>query len=225
MEAAKQPAPTATPRLAAATASAGAGRVPQQPAAPTTTPRLPQAAGAELLPPKKILVAAPPSMPRRPAKAGAQTSRAPVAPLAAARAAPSGSLTAREPGLKLGLKLPAHRGEFSDTEQLRKEALLKAAETQCSAIETTGMFVGGEMVARNAALLRSHGITHILNMAGGTIPNFLAAAHGAEFAYMTLYLTDGGDTAGDDFRAALPRVLEWLHSALAPPRSAKVLVH
>ena len=74
MEAAKQPAPTATPRLpvgAAATACAGAGRVPQQPAAPTTTPRLPQAAGAELLPPKKILVAAPPSMPRRPAKAGA----------------------------------------------------------------------------------------------------------------------------------------------------------
>ena len=31
--------------------------------------------------------------------------------------------------------------------------------------------------------------------------------------------------AGEDFRSALPNVLEWLHAALTPPTSAKVLVH
>lgn len=176
---------------------------------------------AQTVPPRKM-IAQPPSGGRKPpAAGGASTDRA--APAAASRlGAGRGSFTAREPGVKLGLKLPAHSGEFSDAEQTRKESILKASEGECTAIESTGMYVGGEMVARNASMLRSHKITHVLNMAGVTIPNFLEADG---FDYLTVYLHDGGDTAAEDFRLALPRILEWLDGALKPPSSARILVH
>ena len=182
--------------------------------------------------PRKM-VAQPPGGGRKPPAAGAaSTARAAVASSSSsastAAAAPAGigagrrSFTAREPGVKLGLKLPAHIGEFSDAEQTRKESILKASEGECTAIESTGMYVGGEMVARNASLLRSHKITHVLNMAGVTVPNFLEADG---FDYLTLYMHDGGDTAAEDFRSALPRILEWLDAALNAPAPARILVH
>ena len=59
-------------------------------------------------------------------------------------------------------------------------------------------------------------------MAGVTIPNFL---EGEGFNYLTLYMHDGGDTAAEDFRSVLPRLLEWLDGALKPPTSARILVH
>jgi hypothetical protein len=161
------------------------------------------------------------------AAGGASTARGAVSTSSSAAASAAlgawrGSFTAREPGVKLGLKLPTHSGEFSDAEQTRKESILKASEGECTAIESTGMYVGGEMVARNASLLRSHKITHVLNMAGVTVPNFLEADG---FEYLTLYMHDGGDTAAEDFRSALPRILEWLDAALKPPARARILVH
>lgn len=167
------------------------------------------------------MVAQPPSAGCKPlATGGSSTARALSA--ASGFGATRGSFTAREPGVKLGLKLPAHSGEFSDAEQTRKESILKASEGECTAIASTGLYVGGEMVARNLSLLRSRKITHVLNMAGVTIPNFL---EGEGFHYLTLYMHDGGDTAGEDFRSALPRILEWLDGALNPPTSARILVH
>ena len=82
---------------------------------------------AHTVPPRKM-IAQPPSGGRKPpAAGGASTDRA--VPAAAPRlGAGRGSFTAREPGVKLGLKLPAHSGEFSDAEQTRKESILKASE-------------------------------------------------------------------------------------------------
>lgn len=211
-----------TPRLPAATGAAAAAALPAQKPAPPTSP-------------KQTLAAKPPASPRgstsqKPSLGlGAMTARVPasstISATAGAASAPRGCLTARETARsKLGLQLPARNGEFSDAEQTAKESKLKLAEGECTRIGDTGMFIGGEMVARDAALLNSHKITHVLNMAGVIIPNFHEKP-GAIFKYCTLYLHDGGEHAGEDFRSALPNVLEWLDAALRPPTSAKVLVH
>ena len=50
-------------------------------------------------------------------------------------------------------------------------------------------------MARDASLLQSHKITHVLNMAGIIIPNFHEKKKGSGFSYCTLYLHDGGDVS------------------------------
>ena len=92
------------------------------------------------------------------------------------------------PRLSLPASLTARTGDFSDREQTRKELLLKAAETECTAIGETGFYVGGEMVAKNLAQLRSCGVTHVSNAAGLTVPDY----HAGTLQYLTFHMTDGG---------------------------------
>jgi hypothetical protein len=135
-------------------------------------------------------------------------------------------------------------GMFSDAEQTRKEALLKAAEKECTAIGTSGLHIGGEAVAQDLARLRAAGITHVVNAAGLTIPNYFESngdgtykqgqepggsgdrGGGSGLRYLTFHLTDGGarrgadQDCGEDLRAVLPSFCEWVEAALTPPAAA-----
>ena len=64
----------------------------------------------------------------------------------------------------------------------RKEKLVRF-EKECSQVGD-GLYVGGEVVAKNKEILKGHGITHVVNCVGFLYP----AYYEDEFRYQTLYL-------------------------------------
>lgn len=69
--------------------------------------------------------------------------------------------------------------------QLKQEKLAKY-EVLCSEV-SPGVCISGEKVAGNRALLKSSGITHIINCVGMLVPNYFES----DFTYFTLYLRGG----------------------------------
>ena len=87
------------------------------------------------------------------------------------------------PGLSLQLPLPNPDGDPTETE--RKSIKVAKFAELCSEM-LPFLFVGGERVARDGPLLRSHGITHVLNCAGDAFPNF-HEAKGIEYTRFFFY--------------------------------------
>ena len=80
-----------------------------------------------------------------------------------------------------------------------------------------GLFIAGYSSATDWALLKAHGVTHILNLVGTEkCPNL----YEEEFNYFSIRMADSGRT---DLTAALPLALEFIRSALQA--AGTVLVH
>ena len=56
-------------------------------------------------------------------------------------------------------------------------------EKKCSEV-APGICLGGELVARDKAILQEHGVTHVVNCVGMVCP----ACFPEDFTYLTLYL-------------------------------------
>lgn len=80
------------------------------------------------------------------------------------------------------------------------------------------MFLGGDRVARDKALLKRHGVTHVLNCAGPACNNH----HPEDFAYKTLWLSDAPQ---EDLLCVLYDALDFLEEAMSEARDHRVFVH
>ncbi|KAJ1458852.1 hypothetical protein M885DRAFT_512700 [Pelagophyceae sp. CCMP2097] len=81
----------------------------------------------------------------------------------------------------------------SDDRFAKKESTLKREKLEryagtCSEVLPKFLYVGGEIVARDADILAAHGITHVLNAAGCSVPS----AFPNRFEYLTLEMHDDG---------------------------------
>jgi hypothetical protein len=100
-------------------------------------------------------------------------------------------------------------------EDKRKKEKLAYFDKVCSEI-TSSMFLGSQTIAMDENALREHGITHIVNCAGGICNNY----HPSTFNYKTLYLGDGHT---EDINCMFYDVIEFIEDA--HKRQGKVFVH
>jgi hypothetical protein len=125
---------------------------------------------------------------------------------------PPPPLALRLPAKDLDTPLPA---AAKSEEQLKGEKLEKYRFV-CSQI-LPYLFVSGEEVATNCALLKSHGITHVVNCAGITVPNLFPQ----DFMYLKLNLLDSKD---EDLSCFIYEVISFIEEARRRPDS-RILVH
>lgn len=88
-------------------------------------------------------------------------------------------------------------------------------ERRCSEI-VDGLFLGGDLVAKNREQLREHGITHVVNCVGFLYGEYFKD----ELTYKTVYLQD---TPSEDILCVLHDVLEFIDKARS--ENGRVLVH
>ena len=81
---------------------------------------------------------------------------------------------------------------------------------------TSDLFISGQIVASDSALLHRHGITHIVNACGAVCDNCFPG----EFSYFRLYLQDKGS---EDVLCILYDVFDFIRSARAG--GGKALIH
>ncbi|XP_073013410.1 protein-tyrosine-phosphatase MKP1-like [Typha latifolia] len=81
------------------------------------------------------------------------------------------------------------------------------------------VFIGSEAAARDRAVLRRHGITHVLNCVGDSCPDYFRGD--GDLVYQTLWLHD---SPGEDLAAVLYDAFDFLESAAAAP-GGRALVH
>ena len=99
--------------------------------------------------------------------------------------------------------------------QLKKERL-RWFDSQCSEL-APGLCVGSDQVARDLALLRSRGVTHVLNCNGYACGEYHA---GEGLEYKTLFLYDSPQ---EDISRVLYDCYAWIEGVLA--RGGAVFVH
>ena len=85
----------------------------------------------------------------------------------------------------------------------------------CTLITPT-LYIGGQIVASDLALLRQHGITHVVNACGAVCDNYFPD----DFSYYRLYLQDKGS---EDVLCILYEVFHFVAAARAA--GGKVLIH
>jgi len=79
-----------------------------------------------------------------------------------------------------------------------------------------GLFVAGDIIARDKALLKSKGVTHIVNCAGNVCGNY----HPEDFHYLSYFLKDSNT---ENIECVFYESTQFIDSALAA--GGKVLVH
>eukprot|EP00300_Choanocystis_sp_HF-7_P012036 c17719_g1_i1.p1 GENE.c17719_g1_i1~~c17719_g1_i1.p1 ORF type:complete len:425 (-),score=92.10 c17719_g1_i1:537-1811(-) len=97
----------------------------------------------------------------------------------------------------------------------QKQQKLDENSLQCHEI-TPEIFLSGYVVAQNKALLKQHGITHILNVAGGNCAN----CHPNDFTYLVLFLNDNSQT---DIECVFYDIIDFLKKGTTGGN--KTLVH
>jgi hypothetical protein len=78
------------------------------------------------------------------------------------------------------------------------------------------LFLGSDAVARNLKLLKSSGVTHVVNCAAHICSNYFED----EFTYRTMWLTD---TPGEDMMTVLYDSLDFIDDAITS--GGRVFVH
>lgn len=130
---------------------------------------------------------------------------------------PNGPASRRPTLMNVSLDLkaiPRDDGPPSET-QLRRQKF-QFFESKCSEI-SEGLFLSGEVVARNEGLLKEHGITHVVNCVGMICQEYFKDQG---MTYRTYFLHD---TPGEDILAVLYDALEFVDGALRG--GGRVLVH
>lgn len=85
-----------------------------------------------------------------------------------------------------------------------------------STLITPTLYIGGQIVASDRALLRQHGITHVVNACGAVCDNYFPD----DFSYYRLYLQDKGS---EDVLCILYEVYHFIAAARAS--GGKTLIH
>ena len=128
---------------------------------------------------------------------------------------------AKGPGLQLNMgkigqmDIEEKRVELGKSESAQRQAELDKYRGICSEI-LPFLFVGAEVVARDKDLMKSHGITHVVNSAGTVLDNF----HPNDFAYLRLYLYDAKT---EDLGCLFYEVIEFIEKARES--GGKVFIH
>ena len=86
----------------------------------------------------------------------------------------------------------------------------------CSTLITPTLYIGGQIVASDRALLHQHGITHVVNACGAVCDNYFPE----DFSYYRLYLQDKGS---EDVLCILYEVFHFIAAARAS--GGKTLIH
>jgi len=94
-----------------------------------------------------------------------------------------------------------------ETEQTRSQAKLDMYSRVCSEV-TPYLFVGSDLVARDAETLEKCGITHIINAAGMVCDNYFEKT--GKFEYLKVHLEDG---AHEDIECVFYDMIDFLDRA------------
>eukprot|EP01053_Blabericola_migrator_P001374 Blabericola_migrator_1__1373@NODE_1357_length_4726_cov_203_531015_g911_i0_p1_GENE_NODE_1357_length_4726_cov_203_531015_g911_i0NODE_1357_length_4726_cov_203_531015_g911_i0_p1_ORF_typecomplete_len836_score122_87DSPc/PF00782_20/1_5e29CDKN3/PF05706_12/8_2e05Y_phosphatase/PF00102_27/0_00089Y_phosphatase2/PF03162_13/6_6e03Y_phosphatase2/PF03162_13/0_005Init_tRNA_PT/PF04179_12/0_011DUF442/PF04273_13/0_52Gelsolin/PF00626_22/37Gelsolin/PF00626_22/29_NODE_1357_length_4726_cov_203_531015_g911_i019734480 len=108
---------------------------------------------------------------------------------------------------------PSRRSPEAD-----RSTLLLKYKYVCSEIVKDQLYLAGESVASNLDVLLSNGITHILNSAGDTCPNYFPD----KFNYLTFVLQDSRHT-NEAMESVLFFALDFIKAAISS--GGRVLVH
>ena len=81
------------------------------------------------------------------------------------------------------------RNRFRKRESVYKREKLAKYEHECSEVIPDFLYVGADAVAKNFDDFVPRGITHVVNCAGHTIPNYHSMNH---IKYMTIMMHDDG---------------------------------
>lgn len=111
---------------------------------------------------------------------------------------------------------PPSVNDDSISESQRKRRLLQYYRQQCSAILPNKLYLGASPVAENLEVLKSHGITHVLNAAADICNNSFPT----DFSYLAFYLKD---SKVEDISVVFYRSLEWIADAVSA--GGRVFVH
>ena len=98
-------------------------------------------------------------------------------------------------------------GEIESDEYESRASKLRRFDVLCSQVEER-IFLGSDTVARDLPLLRSHGVTHVLNAAGVACHNY----HEGELEYKTMYLYDSNT---QDIACFLYEAISYIHAVLS----------
>ena len=91
-------------------------------------------------------------------------------------------------GSDSGVVLPnSSSDKYGESEHEIKKKKLKLFDTECSKI-TDDLYLGSQTVSADKPLLRSTGITHILNCAGSICPEYFPGEFVYRYFYLSLYL-------------------------------------
>jgi predicted protein tyrosine phosphatase len=104
---------------------------------------------------------------------------------------------------------------YSDRQSMKSKAKLAYFKSQCTEI-LDFLYVGGKQIAQDKNLLRSYGITHIVNCAGDVCENY----HEGDFTYMRLFLLD---SASEDILSVMYDVYEFIDTCRR--QGGKALIH
>eukprot|EP01054_Gregarina_sp_Poly1_P004661 Gregarina_sp_Poly_1__4660@NODE_248_length_10720_cov_80_438937_g214_i1_p1_GENE_NODE_248_length_10720_cov_80_438937_g214_i1NODE_248_length_10720_cov_80_438937_g214_i1_p1_ORF_typecomplete_len1276_score198_18DSPc/PF00782_20/2_6e28CDKN3/PF05706_12/5_7e05Y_phosphatase/PF00102_27/0_00039Gelsolin/PF00626_22/3_3e02Gelsolin/PF00626_22/0_32Gelsolin/PF00626_22/1_4e03Init_tRNA_PT/PF04179_12/0_02Y_phosphatase2/PF03162_13/0_076_NODE_248_length_10720_cov_80_438937_g214_i11553982 len=119
----------------------------------------------------------------------------------------------REPLTEVSAGPPSRRSPEAD----RCSALIKY-RFQCSEILPSQLYLSGEGVASSLDILQTHKVTHIVNSAGDTCPNYFPG----KFHYLTFVLQDSRLT-NETLEAVLFPALDFMQNAIES--GGRLLVH
>lgn len=122
------------------------------------------------------------------------------------------------PSISMPSSMESYESSVKGGNESERAGALTRMRRVCSAVVPQALFISGEAVAQNLAILCSHGITHILNCAGDVCPNYFPA----RFTYMTYIIQDSRLT-NEIMEAVLPDAIRFMHNAIAG--GGRVLVH
>ena len=94
--------------------------------------------------------------------------------------------------------------------------ILACVSCVSSTLITPTLYIGGQIVASDRALLHQHGITHVVNACGAVCDNYFPE----DFSYYRLYLQDKGS---EDVLCILYEVFHFIAAARAS--GGKTLIH
>lgn len=103
------------------------------------------------------------------------------------------------------------------SEEMSKKQKLEQYLRVCSQV-LPFLYVGSEEVAKSQELLNSNGVTHIINCAGLTVPNYFPD----KYCYLNLKLYDSKE---EDLSWFLYEVIDFIEDARRASGESKFLVH